>query len=104
MTDQLNAYVGAQIFDGSEMHLDCALIVKSDVFGGIIPVTDIPARALVTDCTGKTLAPGFVDIQVNGGGGIMFNNDPSLATLVKMAAAHAGLGATSILPTLIFSL
>ena len=49
------------------------------------------------------LAPGFVDLQVNGGGGVMFNDHPDCATLQVMAQAHAGLGTTTILPTLISS-
>ena len=50
---------------------------------------------------GGTLAPGFVDLQVNGGGGVMFNDAPTVGTLKTIAKAHARLGATSILPTLI---
>jgi N-acetylglucosamine-6-phosphate deacetylase len=50
---------------------------------------------------GGILAPGFVDLQVNGGGGLMLNDAPTVATLETMATAHAGLGATTILPTLI---
>ena len=47
------------------------------------------------------LAPGFVDLQVNGGGGVLFNDAPDMATLRQIAAAHAGAGTTALLPTLI---
>ncbi|MEJ2016834.1 MAG: N-acetylglucosamine-6-phosphate deacetylase, partial [Maritimibacter sp.] len=47
------------------------------------------------------ICPGFVDLQVNGGGGVMLNDEPSVDTLRRMAVAHARLGATSIMPTLI---
>ena len=50
---------------------------------------------------GGILAPGFVDLLVNGGGGVMFNTAPTIETLATIAAAHARLGATTILPTLI---
>jgi N-acetylglucosamine-6-phosphate deacetylase len=47
------------------------------------------------------LAPGFVDVQVNGGGGVLFNDTPTAEAALAMAAAHRRLGTTSILPTLI---
>ena len=47
------------------------------------------------------LLPGFVDLQVNGGGGLLFNDDPSAATAVRIAEAHRAFGTTSLLPTLI---
>lgn len=48
-----------------------------------------------------TLAPGFIDIQVNGGGGALFNTAPTLETLRTMVKAHAGFGSTALLPTVI---
>lgn len=50
---------------------------------------------------GAVLAPGFVDVQVNGGGGVLFNDTPTGAAALAMAAAHRRLGTTAILPTLI---
>jgi N-acetylglucosamine-6-phosphate deacetylase len=47
------------------------------------------------------VAPGFVDVQVNGGGGVLFNNQPNLNTLITMSRAHQQFGSTAILPTLI---
>ena len=47
------------------------------------------------------VAPGFVDVQVNGGGGVLFNNQPNLDTLLTMSRAHQQFGSTAILPTLI---
>lgn len=47
------------------------------------------------------VAPGFVDVQVNGGGGVLFNNQPSLETLLTMSRAHQQFGSTAMLPTLI---
>jgi N-acetylglucosamine-6-phosphate deacetylase len=47
------------------------------------------------------LAPGFIDLQVNGGGGVLFNDAPDAATLRRIASAHAHAGTTAILPTLI---
>ena len=47
------------------------------------------------------LAPGFIDVQVNGGGDVLFNADPTQATLLRIAAAHRNFGTTSLLATLI---
>ena len=47
------------------------------------------------------VAPGFVDVQVNGGGGVLLNNQPTLDTVITMSRAHQQFGSTAILPTLI---
>ena len=53
------------------------------------------------DLDGGLLLPGFIDVQVNGGGGVLFNDDPSIHTIRTIAAAHRRFGTTSLLPTLI---
>ena len=53
------------------------------------------------DLKGLLLLPGFIDTQVNGGGGVQFNDAPTLDTIRRMAAAHAQFGTTGFLPTLI---
>lgn len=58
----------------------------------------LPARQLPAD---SLLAPGFIDTQVNGGGGVLLNDDPSVETVRAMAAAHRRFGTTGLLPTLI---
>src|SRR5690606_23272248 len=60
-----------------------------------------PADATIVDLGGKLLLPGFIDCQVNGGGGALFNTDPSVATIATIAAAHRRFGTTGLLPTLI---
>lgn len=55
----------------------------------------------VIDLGGGVLLPGFIDLQVNGGGGVLFNDDPSLAAARDIAAAHLRFGATRVFPTLI---
>ena len=73
--------------------------------GRIVSVTRSPAadpsNADFIDLNNDYLLPGFVDVQVNGGGGWLFNDDPSEATAIKIAAAHRAYGTTSLLPTLI---
>ena len=53
------------------------------------------------DLGGATLLPGFIDIQVNGGGGVLFNNACTPQALATIAAAHRRYGTTGMLPTLI---
>jgi N-acetylglucosamine-6-phosphate deacetylase len=101
MNNTLFALDGADIFDGSKIVSDHALLVQGGVVRGIVARADVPAEARINPLEGGTLVPGYVDLQVNGGGGVMFNDAPSVATLKVIARAHAGLGATSILPTLI---
>jgi N-acetylglucosamine-6-phosphate deacetylase len=62
---------------------------------------EVPAGAERIDCGGGLLLPGFIDTQVNGGGGLLFNDAPSVETLATMAAAHRRTGTTGMLPTLI---
>jgi N-acetylglucosamine-6-phosphate deacetylase len=60
-----------------------------------------PAGATIVDCGGELLLPGFIDTQVNGGGGALFNDAPTVETVATMAAAHRRFGTTGLLPTLI---
>src|SRR5262252_1955334 len=55
----------------------------------------------VYDLKGQRLVPGFVDTQVNGGGGVLFNDDPSVDSIVEIGRAHRRYGTTGFLPTLI---
>lgn len=101
MTAPLTAYLGARIFDGKTFHTASALVTEHGIVTGICAENEVPDGAERHQLTGGILCPGFVDLQVNGGGGVMFNDTPDIETLRRMAAAHAVIGATSILPTLI---
>ena len=101
MSDGQKAYTGAAVFDGQGILPDHALLVDNDVVTGVVPLADIPETAEKKILDGGFLVPGFVDLQVNGGGGVMFNDRPDVETLKIMASAHAALGTTAFLPTLI---
>jgi N-acetylglucosamine-6-phosphate deacetylase len=60
-----------------------------------------PSDAERVDLGGKMLLPGFIDTQVNGGGGVLFNDDPSADAVAAIGAAHRRYGTTGFLPTLI---
>lgn len=96
----VTAYVGAAIFHENGLHDNCALVLDAGVFRAIVPVAEIGELRRV-EVAGGTLLPGFVDLQTNGGGGVMFNDSPSVDTLRAMAAAHGKTGTAAFLPTLI---
>ncbi|MEZ5779677.1 MAG: N-acetylglucosamine-6-phosphate deacetylase [Paracoccaceae bacterium] len=93
-------FTGAAIFDGKGL-FPGALLVEAGKIAGLLDESAQVSGADMVDLPGGILAPGFVDLQVNGGGGIMLNDAPTPDTLARIAEAHAGLGALTILPTLI---
>ncbi len=101
MTQTRQIFRGGPIFDGDQMLMDHRLIVAGDTIVTLEPDRGDCAAGDVVELGGDILSPGFVDLQVNGGDGIMFNDAPEVETLRRMGRAHVGLGATSILPTLI---
>lgn len=101
MTKLLTAYTGAEIFDGLKRHVNSALLIDDMHVCDILPTSDIPADCEVIELAGGLLTAGFVDLQVNGGGGKMFNNLPDVDTIRTICNAHIQFGTTSLLPTLI---
>ncbi len=95
------AITGARVFDGLQMHDDAALLLDGDIFDGIVQALNVPADYHIAAVAGGTVLPGFVDLQVNGGGGVMFNDTPTIAGLQTIAQAHAQTGTRAFLPTLI---
>ena len=98
LTALVNARVlgDAGFIDGATVLLDGTRI--ADVVVGSDPRV---RAAQVVDLDGCMLAPGFIDCQVNGGGGVLFNNAPTLDGIARIAAAHRRFGTTGLLPTLI---
>ncbi|WP_428818903.1 N-acetylglucosamine-6-phosphate deacetylase [Microbulbifer sp. MCCC 1A16149] len=90
------AFIAQQLFDGEELRSDVALTIE----GGKVVTLGGEAAADAVYLKGL-LAPGLIDVQVNGGGGALFNNDTTVNALGKMSAAHARFGTTGFMPTLI---
>lgn len=88
------------LFDGQRLLPGHAVEMSGGVVTRVGPVQGFDAGE-VQDLGQGLLVPGFVDLQVNGGGGLLFNDAPTRDTLQAMARAHARLGSTSTLPTLI---
>src|ERR1700688_2203430 len=91
-----------RIFDGYRWHNDAVILIDRGVVQGIAPrgpsMDDWPTDVMPP---GTVLAPGFIDLQVNGGGGILLNDEPTPDAMRAIARAHRRYGPTSCLPALI---
>ncbi|MEE1982066.1 N-acetylglucosamine-6-phosphate deacetylase [Shewanella xiamenensis] len=88
--------IAEQLFDGEAFHRDVPVTIED----GLIASFDTALGAKEIRYTG-TLVPGFIDVQVNGGGGALFNSSPTVACIETIGKAHARFGTTGFLPTLI---
>ncbi|RWE29186.1 MAG: N-acetylglucosamine-6-phosphate deacetylase [Mesorhizobium sp.] len=100
MSDRF-ALTGSRIFDGDDWHEGAALVVRDGLVEAMLPQGALPTDIRAVDTGGGMLVPGFVDIQVNGGGGVMLNDHPDVASIETICRAHAPFGTTALLPTLI---
>src|SRR5882724_1208953 len=90
-----------RIFDGYRWHNRAVILIDRGVVQCIAPresADDWPTEVMPS---GTMLAPGFIDLQVNGGGGILLNDEPTPDAMRAIARAHRRYGTTSCLPTLI---
>jgi len=98
------AVVASTVFDGGECHRDTAVMIEGSKVLALVPRHELPASIpakILPD--GAWLAPGFIDCQVNGGGDVLFNDEPTVDGIAAIARAHRKFGTTSLLPTLITS-
>lgn len=95
------AYTAAQVFDGETFAAGVAVVVEGGLVQEVVTANSLGSAVAVYDLGDVILSPGFVDCQVNGGGGVMLNDDPSLQAIETIIAAHGRFGTTSLLPTLI---
>ena len=94
-------FFGARLFDGEAMIDDAALVVEDGAIVALTPVAERPRDARSHDLGGGVLSPGLIDWQVNGGGGVLFNAEPTVEAIAAIVAAHRTDGTTALLPTLI---
>ena len=95
------ALIGAQLFSGKEFFDNRALLIDGENIIDILNEYDIPKNFEIQKLNGGILSPGFIDLQVNGGGGKLFNNSPDKESLNAIIEAHQHFGTTSIMPTVI---
>ena len=96
----MRIFVGARLFDGFGWRDDGALVTQGGKIRALVPYAERPSGETV-DLGGGMLAPGFVDWQVNGGGGHLFNDAPTPETIRAIVAAHRSFGTTALAPTVI---
>jgi N-acetylglucosamine-6-phosphate deacetylase len=96
----LTAFINATIFTGSEKISGKALVIEDDKIKEITDIQAIPESAKQIDCKDCFIAPGLIDLQIYGGGGYLFSNDPSAAALESMIASLLVNGTTGFFVTL----
>jgi N-acetylglucosamine-6-phosphate deacetylase len=97
-----HAVAAGCLFDGVSLHQDAAAIIEGACVVEIAPRAELPSGIAVRELPDDLwLAPGFIDVQVNGGGDVLFNDAPTPRTIRQIVAAHRRFGTTSLLPTLI---
>ncbi|OPX89977.1 MAG: N-acetylglucosamine-6-phosphate deacetylase [Pelotomaculum sp. PtaB.Bin013] len=90
-----------KVYTGKNLLVDKAVIIDSNKIVDIISPFNLPAGISEINLGGLSIAPGFIDIQVNGGGGCLFNEEPSVSVICKIYEAHKRFGTTNFLPVLL---
>jgi len=95
------AVTNCDIHTGEEILYDKAIVIKDEYIHEIIDLDKIPIDLEVIDLKGANIAPGFIDLQVNGGGGCLFNDNPTVESISRIFQGHKRYGTTNFLPTII---
>jgi N-acetylglucosamine-6-phosphate deacetylase len=95
------ALINARVLTTPGWRDDLAVIVEGPRIRELVAPRQVPANSEVHDLAGRMLLPGFIDCQVNGGGGVLFNDQTSVEGIRAIGAAHRRFGTTGFLPTLI---
>ena len=95
------ALVNGRVMTDQGLEEGLAVRLSGGRIAAVGPAADVAADARVRDLQGGLLLPGFIDIQVNGGGGALFNDAPTAQTIAAIGRAHRRFGTTGFLPTLI---
>src|SRR3954453_18145474 len=89
-----------RIFDGTELRGAGSVGISNGRIESV-SLSEVASRASIQLPSDAILAPGFVDIQVNGGGGVLLNDQPTEAGVRRIVESHREAGTTGCLPTLI---
>lgn len=95
------ALVNGKVLAGEEFVDGMAVLMDGARIEAVLPTADVPADMERHDLGGDWLLPGYIDAQVNGGGGVLFNNTPTVEGLRAIAEGHRKFGTTGLMPTLI---
>ena len=97
-----HAVLADGVFDGHAWHAEAAVLIRDGRIVGLASWGEVPPDWPQTRLpAGAFLAPGFIDLQVNGGGGVLLNDQPTTDGMRAIARAHRRYGTTACLPTLI---
>jgi N-acetylglucosamine-6-phosphate deacetylase len=98
----LHAIAADHVFDGAVVRERTAVVLDGARIVDLVATTDLPRTMSIRAMPeGAWLAPGYIDLQVNGGGDVLFNDQPTAQGARSIAAAHRKRGTTGLLPTLI---
>ncbi len=95
------ALVNGHIVTGRATASGLAVLIEDGRIADFAPTHAVPPGSDVYDLEGGTLLPGFIDLQVNGGGGVLFNDAPTVQALRTIGSAHSRFGTTGFLPTIV---
>lgn len=95
------ALTDAQVFDGEHIRGGLAVVIDGNRIIDVIPKEKLTSAMERRALNGGMLAPGFIDVQVNGGGGALLNGKPTFDTVCRIAESHRKFGTTGMLPTVI---
>jgi N-acetylglucosamine-6-phosphate deacetylase len=96
------AVAAEHVFDGVDLRARAAVMIDRSNILRVVPQSELPGDMAVHALPETAwLAPGFIDLQVNGGADLLFNDSPTPATISAIGAAHRKFGTTGFLPTLI---
>lgn len=97
------ALTNAVIYTGEKVLYEHAVVIENGLIQAVILAKDLAKEMPTVDLNGANLSAGFIDLQLNGCGGVMFNEEISVNTLEIMQATNLKSGTTSYLPTFITS-
>ncbi|MBE4573598.1 N-acetylglucosamine-6-phosphate deacetylase [Vibrio navarrensis] len=97
------ALTNCKIYTGSDVLSEHALIIDNGLIKAVLPTSELPQEIEQKDLAGANVSPGFIDLQLNGCGGVMLNDEITADTMQIMHKANLKSGCTSFLPTLITS-
>ena len=97
----LQAFTNGKLLTDAGIESPRTLLVRNGRIEAVVGASQVVRVDRTIDLHGQLLAPGFIDVQVNGGGGVLFNDDPSIESIQAIGQAHRHFGTTGFLPTLI---